>query len=83
MQVTIKTKVGLESLTTTMTIEEYMLYTSRLYNSKLIRLNVELNSTIKDAIEKAERISKLSNEMYCMLANVQDEADFESTNVPN
>ena len=83
MQIIMKTKVDFESLTTTMTIEETMLYTSRLYNNKMIRLDVELNGTLKDMIEKADRVSKLSNEIYCMLAKIQNEVDSESTNVSN
>ena len=72
MQTIMKTTTCFEECSTTMTIEETMLYTSRLIGvSKMVRLYVELDGTLHDMITKAERISKLSNEMYCMLADVQ------------
>ena len=61
--------VGLSRFTTTITIEPTKIYTSRLLDNKMVRLDVELDGTMADMIAKCERVSLLTNDMYKMLAN--------------
>ena len=71
MQAIMRTQVNFSELTTTITIEETKILTSRLLDNKMVRLDVELDGTMVDMIAKCERVSKLTNDMYKMLANVQ------------
>jgi hypothetical protein len=71
MQVIMKTQIGYKSMSTTINIEEFRILTSRLIDSRLITLDVEVDGTIGNMIEKCERVSRLTNDMYKMLADVQ------------
>jgi len=71
MQTTIKTIVEFEPVSTTITIASNMLYTSRIINTKLTKLNIELSNNLQEALAKVDRISLLSNDNYLMLAEIQ------------
>lgn len=74
MQTIMKTMIEFNEVSTTITIEEYKILTSRIIGvSKMVRLYVELDGTMQDMIAKCERISKLTNEMYTMLSEVQND----------
>jgi hypothetical protein len=70
MQAIMKSTMALEELTTTMTITETKLLTSRIVNNKMLRLNVELDGTMLDMLTKCERVSKLSNDIYLELSRI-------------
>ena len=55
---------------TTMSIEEFRIYSSRYINNKLVKLVVELNGTSLDLIAKCERLSNLTDIMYKMLREI-------------
>ena len=60
-------------ITTYMTIDEDMLYTSRLRHSTMVRLKVALDGSISDMMAKVARIKALDDEVYKMLADTQSE----------
>jgi hypothetical protein len=55
---------------TTITIEPLTIYTSRLIDNHMCKINVNLDGTIEDMITKCERVSKLSNDMYKELSRI-------------
>lgn len=60
-------------VTTNMTIEVDNLYTSRFISNKMIRLDVSLNGTNEDLINKATTISSLTNEMFKQFSEISSQ----------
>jgi len=49
---------------TTIIMSEERLYASRIYNSRLLSIYINLDGTIGDALSKIKRARELSNDMF-------------------
>ncbi len=71
MQTRIYKEIRGITILTIVTISESKLITSRLLNNKAHRLDIELNGTIKDLLDKSQRVSEFTNDMYMMLSEIE------------
>ena len=71
MQIVMKSFQGPNEVSTTMTIEPTILYTSRFISNKMVKLMVPLDGANIDLITKCDRINELSNDIYITLSEVQ------------
>lgn len=60
---------------TTITIEESIMYCSRIISGKLCKISVNLDGTIKDLSTKVNRVTKLDNEIFKELSSITIEPD--------